>query len=75
MKLADVKERIDKFFRETSSEEIYDLALSCGFEQVDDEYEELENVSFDNNKVTKYIYVPPFKVHSSNGKANYLESA
>ena len=37
MKFTDVKERIDKFFKEKSSEEIYNLALSYGFEQVDDE--------------------------------------
>ena len=54
MKLADVKERIDKFFRETSSEEIYDLALSCGFEQVEEE-EELKRGSFDNNEVIVYV--------------------
>jgi hypothetical protein len=53
MKLADVKERIDKFFRETSSEEIYDLALSCGFEQVEEE--ELKRGSFDNNEVIVYV--------------------
>jgi hypothetical protein len=57
MKFADVKERIDKFFKEKSSEEIYKLALSYGFEQVevDDEEEELKRGSFDNNEVIVYV--------------------
>ena len=35
MKLADVKERIDDFFDNITPEELYNLALSCGFEEVD----------------------------------------
>ena len=63
MKFTDVKERIDKFFKEKSSEEIYNFALSYGFEQVDDEYEELGDVDFGSKKVIipKYQIVT-FKV-------------
>ena len=58
MKLADVKERIDKFFRERSSEEIYKLALSYGFEQVEEENLQVqEKANFENRSVTHYKYV------------------
>ena len=58
MKLADVKERIDKFFRETSSEELYRLSLACGFEQVEeDNLKVQEEANFKNKSVTHYKYV------------------
>ena len=83
MKFTDVKERIDKFFKEKSSEEIYNLALSYGFEQVDDEYEELEDVDFGSKKVIipKYQIVT-FKVEQKSSyeyekedKLNYSKIA
>ena len=34
MKYADVKDKIDEFFKNISSEELYDLAIESGFKQV-----------------------------------------
>ena len=39
---ADVKERIDDFFDNITPEELYNLALSCGFEEVDIEEGDME---------------------------------
>lgn len=80
MKLADVKERIDKFFRETSSEELYDLAISCGFKQVDKKEEELEEINNFKDETVKYVYVPLKVVETSSYKyeednSDYLATA
>ena len=37
MKLSDVKEQIDNFFNKLDPDELYEMALSCGFKEVDND--------------------------------------
>ena len=39
MELAELKDRIEKYFKEVDPDELYELALSCGFKQVEEETE------------------------------------
>lgn len=59
MKYSDVKDKIEKYFREVNPDRLYDLAISCGFKQVDKRVEEelQEEVSFENRSITHYKYV------------------
>jgi hypothetical protein len=40
MKLSDVKEKIDDFFDRTTPQELYDLSLRYGFQEIGDKDEE-----------------------------------
>lgn len=55
MKLADVKERIDNFFDNITPEELYNLALSCGFEEVDIEEVDIEEGDMEEDDVNRRI--------------------
>ena len=37
MELTELKDRIEKYFKEVDPDELYELALSCGFKQVEEE--------------------------------------
>lgn len=39
MELTELKDRIEKYFKEVDHDELYELALSCGFKQVEEETE------------------------------------
>ena len=39
MELTELKDRIEKYFKEVDPDELYELALSCGFKQVEEETE------------------------------------
>lgn len=58
MKYSDVKDKIKKYFEEIDPDELYDLAISCGFKQVDKKEKELQvEANFENRSVTHYKYV------------------
>lgn len=42
MKFSEAKEIIDRYFSQADPEELYNLALSCGFEEVDIEEGDIE---------------------------------
>ena len=42
MKFSEAKEIIDRYFSQADPEELYNLALSCGFEEVDIEEGDME---------------------------------
>ncbi len=37
MELTELKDRIEKYFKEVDPDELYELALSCAFKQVEEE--------------------------------------
>ena len=37
MELIELKDRIEKYFKEVDPDELYELALSCGFKKVEEE--------------------------------------
>ena len=41
MKFSEAKEIIDRYFSQADPEELYNLALSCGFEEVDMEEDDV----------------------------------
>ena len=51
MKYSDVKDKIKKYFEEVDPDELYDLAISCGFKQVNKKEKKLD-------EIVKYVYVP-----------------
>ena len=65
MKLADVKERIDDFFDNITPEELYNLALSCGFEEVDIEEGDMEEDDV-NRRIDEVGDLPYYRKISEN---------
>ena len=65
MKYSDVKDKIKKYFEEIDPDELYDLAISCGFKQVDKKEEVLEEINNFKNETVKYVYVPLKVVETS----------
>lgn len=60
MKLSDVKEQIDNFFNKVDPNELYEMALSCGFKEVDndDDYDyslEIRNFEPKNKALNELI--------------------
>ena len=55
MKFSEAKEIIDRYFSQADPEELYNLALSCGFEEVDIEEGDMEEddvkISEDHSKL------------------------
>lgn len=80
MKYLDVKDKIKKYFEEIDPDELYDLAISCGFKQVDKKEEELEEINNFKDETVKYVYVPLKVVETSSYKyeednSDYLATA
>ena len=80
MKYSDVKDKIKKYFEEIDPDELYDLAISCGFKQVDKKKEELEEVNNFKDETVKYVYIPLKVVETSSYKyeednSDYLATA
>lgn len=58
MKYSDVKDKLKKYFEEIDPDELYDLAISCGFKQVDKKEEELQiKANFENKSIKHYKYI------------------
>lgn len=60
MKLSDVKEQIDNFFNKVDPDELYEMALFCGFKEVDndDDYDyslEIHNFEPKNKALNELI--------------------
>jgi hypothetical protein len=60
MKLSDVKEQIDIFFNKVDPDDLYEMALSCGFKEVDndDDYDyslEIHNFEPKNKALNELI--------------------
>ena len=58
MKYSDVKDKMKKYFEEIDPDYLYDLAISCGFKQVEKKEEELEEINNFKDEIIKYVYVP-----------------
>ena len=59
MKLSDVKEKIDDFFDRTTPQELYNLSLRYGFQEIEDKDEETMH-----NSEKPYLHLYCSRVHS-----------
>ena len=55
MKFSEAKEIIDRYFSQADPEELYNLALSCGFEEVDIEEVDIEEGDMEEDDVNRRI--------------------
>ena len=44
MELTEVKNKIREYFKEVDPDELYELALSCGFKEIEEEVDENEYI-------------------------------
>ena len=76
MKYSDVKDKIKKYFEEVDPDYLYDLAISCGFKQVNKEEKELQvEANFENRRVTYYVVLEKKSHKNSEENNDYLATA
>ena len=70
MELTELKNKIREYFKEVDPDELYELALSCGFKEIEEEVDENEYIF---TEVERKSYV--FKNEKGNIDKEYLKVA
>lgn len=79
MELTELKNKIREYFKEVDPDELYELALSCGFKEIEEEvdeneyiFTEVERKSYVFKKTTEEI---SFEYEKGNIDKEYLKVA
>jgi hypothetical protein len=73
MKLADVKQKIEKYFNEIDPDELYEKALSYGFKEVDKEEIDSFKDIFETEKYSNYDFITLYEQKNSSDTSKYEE--
>jgi hypothetical protein len=73
MKLADVKQKIEKYFNEIDPDELYEKALSYGFKEIDKEETDSFKDIFETPKYSNYDFITLYEEKNSSDTSKYEE--